>query len=597
MLTIDDIHNSEGYKYLDKTTQKSKRAREILGGSDAQEEILRNIAFRETEEEVDKRKSLTNSISRSVLQPVFSYYDVVRRAADISIIIKGDDALKEKISGFFTPYFDQYNLLDFAYEMALWASKLDPNAWIVFERSTISTGAGSFNVSDLYPVIVSSSQVVDVVISLNGTLEQFIFETTRKNVKGEDVREIWSYAAGITTHYIEVKKAVPEFDDLDVSTYQEVSVGKDGKYLYMDYPNSCKEVPAIRLSAYLDDENDRETGETLYAAAEPLLLDIIRDKSFFDLQKVIHIRPEKVQYVKPCNYHNEESGLYCERGWLGGVHKDGNLCPQCRGTGQILSAGEQSVTTLAWPETSEELVDLGKLTHYFDRPIDIVNFYRSEIMLTSKQVVFTVFSQQAAGAEQLTTVQTATQATIEADKVNQHLQPFARLVEQIMELAWKTAFWYFDSDPESVSIMFPPIFKVKTLPELIEEYNTARSKNIPYSIIKPVEQDMLALAYKGDPYGLEVAKALEYWRPFKDKAAGEVGTIISNLANNDFRRLLWEWWDVVLYTVMEETERPFFILGREQQRSVLEGILMGLYESTEYIDYTSYFNQLAPPSA
>lgn len=568
--------DGQTHQYYDRTVEIAEQCRVILDEA-KQTDLLELYSVRETDAEIQKRQELTNSVTAAALEPVFAYYESVRNADGFLLEVEGNEVTKDRLAELFGSFHSQKTLREVAFEAAIWASKLDPNAWMIIEREITGNPGEGRKISSIYPILVSSSQVVWTEQNNAGIFVRMAYENERI-IDGRPVTEFWEYAPGNTRHYIENDPAKTQ--GLDLSAYLQAG---DFPFVFRDFPNTLTEIPCIRLSAYLSDMDDREIGVPLYASAMPMLKDLIRDKSYLDLQKTLHIRPEKLQYVKPCDHYDEDTGLACENGYLGGVRADENLCPACGGSGKLISVGEQRVTTLRWPEKAEDLVDLVKLTHYVERPIETVEFYRKEIDSTLSKVVFAVFSQQNANAEALTSMQTATQVVVEAEKVNNKLQAFARLVGDVIEKAYRVGFAYFNQRPESVQVAFPAVFKFRTLMELMQEYQTAVQVGAPYEVRWSIMSEMLGKIYKSDPGKSAMAEALERWRPWKSLTFEQASYIAAQRSIEDTSRVIWENWDLFSDMIREGHEDlPF--LDYQAQKAVVSSVAAEILSSLSFPD-------------
>ena len=589
---INLIRSGKRHKHYDKTVDRQETCKTLLGNSQAQEDILRDFNAREDDTQIDARVRLTNSISRAALEPVLSYFQEVKRADGIKSVVTADGITVEKIEGHYSNFYGGRPLLDYCFDRALFASELDPNGWTVFEAIFSVAPNKATTITDIYPVEVDSKSVVDYERDQTGTLQYLAFNLPRflqysDAGSGKRVDDFYLYGIGFVVHAAQVYPGL--VDSREYLGYNQIEVDAKGSFNVRVFTNGTTEVPAIRWSAYLDKLCANEIGECLFEASIPILRDLIRDKSFFDVQKVLHIRPEKIQYVKPCRHRDEESGDYCERGYYAGDTK--RVCMECGGSGKITTSGEQDMITLAWPDRPEEIIDLARITHYVDRPTEILNIYREEINLASTLIFLTTFNQQGVEVETLTSVKTATQSRIEYDKINNKLHPFARLVETAWETAWRVAFQYYGQTPKLVNMSFPLDFKLKDLNALIQDREAAKNAGLPYEIISGIDADILKKQYRNAPEMVLEAQAFERWKPWRSKDPAEIAMILGDRDKMDPARLLYENWDLVIETIRQDRadkqQAPFYALDPMQQQVIL-------YETAKAVGETIIFTASAP---
>lgn len=580
------------HKHYKQEVELAEECRAIMGDTEAQREIIRSYSMREDEEQLRQRLRLTNSITRSVLGPALAYVEEIIRADGKKEVVEGSESVKTRIDNHFTNFYRGESLLQYCFEMAKYASKLDPNCWTVFQYKSETNQANfSTSITDIYPIEVLSKDVMDYYHNETGLLEYLAFTNERPvlNTK-EDLEylpQYYFYAIGYMIHAIETKPGYREVEDY--SSYESYSNDKK-TFLVRTFDNRTQEVPAIRWSAYLSDVHDNEIGAPIYQDAVPLLKSIIRDVSFFDVHKVLHLRAEKFQYVKRCDDQDEESGAMCEAGYYGGIREDRWRCKSCGGTGKIIPSSEQNVITLAWPDRQDEVFNLSSLTHYAERPINLIEFYRSEIDRLSMAVMLAVYSQQSVNAANLASVATATQASIEYDKVNNKLAPLAAIIEKGYELAWRIAFNYYNSQAEAVMFAFPQDFKLQSVDALMDQYKKAIEAQMPYKVLEAIRGDIVKKLYRNSPEIVRMSEALEMHRPMKSKSLQEAALILQQRDASDPERQLYEQWDNVTQE-MELLDIPFYLLSYQEQR-------LRMYETAaQYANNVVYLSSEPTPGA
>ena len=559
------------HKHYNDEVELATLCRQLLGDTEDQKDLILQFSAREDEEQRKQRIKLTNSVTRSVLSPALAYIEELVRTDGIKEVVDSNAAAKDRIKEHFKDFYRGESLFRYCFEAAKYAAKLDPNYWTVFNYKTTRNAANNATaITDIYPIEVPCKNVLDYGFDETGRTMYLAFETTRKATTREgkeiDTPDNYLFGIGYVLNMIEVK---PDVVLEGVENYQTITYERK-TYLYNVIQNRTIEVPAIRWAAYLSDIHDNEIGAPIFYDAIPLLKSLIRDVSFFDLHKVLHLRAEKFMYVKQCDDVDEESGAECEGGYYGGVRSKDRMCKRCGGSGKVMPLTEQAVITLAWPERQEEVFNLASLTHYAERPINLIEFFRTEIERLSRQVMLAVYSQQAVDAANLMSIATATQASIEYDKINNKLAPIAALIEKAFELAWRVAFQYYGATGE-VMLSFPQDFKLQSIDGLIAQYNAAKGAGLPYEVLQSIRSDILKKQYRNSPEQVMFAEALEKHRPFKTKSVNEIGFILQTRAENDPDRQVWENWDEIANELENETV-PFYLLDFQTQRNRIREI-------------------------
>lgn len=567
-------------RHYDAHLKVAEDARAYLAKSaEGQRHKLRNLRKSESEEQQAQRERLSNAITSVALSPVFSYVEEVWRCDGVKKEVSAEGPSREKVDAHLAKYFHEDSLHRYIFEAALhFAAKTDPNAWTVFEAKFETQPGGSNMISDMYPVEVLCSEVRGFEFDETGTLAFLAFEFARPVYRRDfrkdkhELADFYLYGAGFSIHFAEFDPdyVSENMKDYEAEGYQLEELKNGKRYYSRQFINTLQEVPAIRWAAWFSDMyRMKEVGEAIYAPAIPKLEELLKDNSLLQLQKYLHIFAEKHQYVRRCNHRNEE-GLECIRGYYGGTYNADDTCRACKGTGKVMAASEQDVITLAWPDRAEELLDLAKLTHYVERPLSIVEFYRQEVEAAGRIVMYATFNQQNAPIDEVMQVgETATKTRLDYDKIYNKLYPFANLVARAWELAQRTAYGYYGVSAEA-EMSYPMDFKMKGFLELAGEYRAGKEAGLSYEILAGIEADAITKQYRNDKAKAKDIIAFSRWKPWKDKTPEEVAVIIQGRDNTDPARLLWENWPHVVDAVtIGLAMQPFHTLPPDQQKEIL----------------------------
>ena len=565
----------EHYK---ETVAISKQARMFHAKeSEKQREELEQIRKTETREQIDQRVRLTNAVTSVALAPVYAYVEAVWRTDGISKAIetKATDTVKTRVDGHYAKFYKAESLHRYCFNAAVQYTKIDPNAWTIFEAMFAQTARGEAVINDFYPVDVMSEEVRSVGEDQTGKVEHLAFEFKRtvydpNNMQNKrQLSDFYLYAAGFSIHFAEFDDTYVDGKDYEAMGYVAGTVPETGRNFWMQtFTNSTIEVPAIRWSAYLSHDHGRKVGETLVANAIPILEELLKDNSLLQLIKYIHAYPKLAEYVRRCK-HIDETGRECINGYYGGLQTADHQCKQCKGSGKLLVQSEQDAITLAWPHRSEDMVELSKISHYFERPVDILIQYREMVREKSGEILSAVFNQQNVDPRQLTQTETATQVRLEFDKIYNKLSPFAELVSLAWELGIRVGYQYYKAEAIA-NMTYPHDFKMKTIIDLLIELDAAKNAGAPYNVTQSITADILTKQYRNNPTKAADIVALERWKPWKGKNAEDIALIIQSRDTTDPDRVLWENWEQVVEQVKLGLDPiPFSVLPPDQQRELL----------------------------
>lgn len=435
-------------------------------------------------------------------------------------------------------------------DVVRYAQMNDPNLWVGFEREDYTEN--NIAKARIYPVEFSGLQVLDFKMTNNLKTEYLCarIQYTEKDANGKKVlvSAFWFYGPGYVLRAIS-NTDNPVHRKYDVSGWGlvEFTVSeKPDPFYYTEIENGTVEVPFHRAGAFRYERHN--CCELMFWPAIGLVRDAIRDAAFLGVQKSKHVFPERVEYVKPCNYINEQQQP-CVGGYIDGDNS--RTCPSCKGSGKAKSRNDQESLQLIWPEgaSADSLPDLANIVYYVDRPLDATTFMRDEITRQAQLIFSVTYNQNnviPAGQPR-----TATEVMIQADLLNNRLAPVARVQESILELAWRIAGQYYSVYDIDVSYDFGNDFKVEPLDALIVRYEAAKKAGAPYQVLRSLLYAMIEKMYPDWPEMRQEILSLMQYKPFQDKDSAEVATILAGRADDDPDRLLWENWGQVERMVIE----------------------------------------------
>ena len=545
---------------------------------------------------LDQRVKLHNPITAPILAPALSYQAYIYRADGIKKRHEcPDKKKKEWIDDNFARFYGEQSLHEYLYQAITHYNNVDPGAFIGFDRENILNQSGELDKIGVYPVEFPSSQVVGFKYNQNGTLQQLtalrmftgVDTNGKKTVPIKEYRHY--YAGGWVVAYEVTKEGVthPSATIENGFTATIYTIGrKPVTFMVKEGANGTKEVPFFCVGAYDHPEYRGKVKATFTHDSTGILFALMRDDNFLAVQKAVHCFPDRSEYVKPCTHTNEQ-GESCHSGYYGGVRDVEHTCRACSGLGYMTNQSEQKVTRLKWPDNASDLVELSKTKHYHERPLEIAEFYVSEIRRQQELVFSTTYNQN--NVKPTGSARTATEVNLNADLINNKLTPLAGKIEDGYELAHRIAHQYYGVKGGDVELSHPSDFKVLTIDELITQHGSAITAQLPSAVRSSIVDDILAKQYRNFPDVKADIQAFESWKPWSDKTSEETVLIVSGRGVDDFYRKLWENWDAVVNQVKfnltpDEYEPKFYLLSRKLQQAEVTKALDEVLGLVSYVE-------------
>jgi hypothetical protein len=605
------IEHGITHSYYKEAIEIAKEAQELNSRYKAdQAEAIKRTRIRETEEQKEQRLELTETITSVALAPVYTYWEDVWRVDGIGKDIRSDsETIKDRVQQKMSEYYDGESLHRYAFKTALHYNKYDPNAWILFERETITGPQGEGADVNFYPIVWPCATVLNFHKGKNG-VEWVIFKevikkqiTVNKRVQEVDVSDFWIYGPGFFWHYAEmpddVWSAMSE-DERDMFADYErafLSVGGDDIIFLIKYQeNGFTEVPALPLGAYGSGRFNNVINVTPVDDAIPLLRDLQRDKSYLDVGVSLNVFTRLFMTVKRCKF-KDAAHHECKGGVLQGITQDeyesgkyrDNTCPNCKGDGWIKQDTEQGFVGVPFPEAGQEMLDLSKLIHKEKGDIEVVTMLMDKLDKASKRVMAVILNQEQ--YDSTSSVKTAMEVGLNHTRLYNKLSPFAEKVGRIWSLQHRLAFQAFNDPNGTGKMTYPADFAMKTVEQLQKEYRDAVESGQGYEVIWQIKCQILQKIHRNSPEMVDEIKAFERFRPFRDKPEQVQLSIVQGRAKNDPQRVLFENWPEIQEAVRIKlgTEK-FHRQSYDRQKALIGDAVAMMIEKILYpeeIDFTS----------
>ncbi len=573
----------DGYAHplYSEVTELAKVSKEIhADDSEDQKDQLRRYRAGEDEQLFSQRLRITNPATVAPLETCYSYLSQVWRTDGVKAKVSGDNRALTQLDQTFEAFYGRQSLHEYVFKVCERANIFDPNAWIVFERETMADATGRVTAFEIYPVVFPGVSALDWGFDRKGNTQYVVVKSMRTVYTGKTPHEVADFYVYAKTYYLHVAEVQAGADDpRQLENYQAAGIkphGKDRSYVYAsaELPGIC---PAIRLGAYPYKEHP-EICELFAQSAVAALQDLMRDNNYLAVIKTVHVFPDRAEYVKPCRHENEQ-GECCDGGYYGGIHDHAHVCRACGGLGYAAVTSEQSVKRLVWPDNPDDMAELSKTVHYFERPIDIAQMYISETERITNLIVRTVMNQEI--FERPSGSATATEIQVNYDRIYNKLMPFAEQVANVWEHAYVIGFAYLGAAGDA-EMRYPADMKMMGINELLALLSDARASGAPVEVIDSLNADLIAKQYRTMPDYAKDMQAYQWWKPWRDKSEAQVAAIIGTRADTDFQRRLWEnFTEVVAY--LQRTLEPgtFAATQYDGQRIYIERALSEVTQGQE----------------
>lgn len=485
-------------------------------------DLLRRIVRRETEEEFNMRKLITNSVIPPTLASTkLPFHKAVRKKPLVrKIEWKGESdnekkkgELEEIISIYWgdaplEKYFE-YAFVDYNY--------IDPNAFLITEFDAFDPKVEK---AKPYPFVATSEQSIMFSIK-NNILEYLVvmLPIKYKTVNGEAKGYKYTmYLGWDTIQFTQVEGMSEEYEVIEIN-----------KLFYrIDYfePKNEK-VPARRFGYKRDAETQGRTFVSVFHDIIPYLNKTLKIDSELDLSTAMTAFPQRFAYVSPCKN--------CNKGKL----PDGETCPVCNGSGKEPSHNStMDVITLDLPRDPAEIIDLERMLVYKAPPIELLTFQKEYIRDLTALVYLMMFNKELLTRNELTN--TATEINVTQDNMNDTLYPFAQALSTMWEFVVSDIATFTDfGQGLIVQHQFPNDFKFKTLTDLMTELKAAKDAGASTSTIAAIEDDINEILYADRPEELKIIRIKNAFNPFRGYAEENVRLMISQGLTTEFNSVLW----------------------------------------------------------
>lgn len=446
---------------------------------------LRNLKRRESPEDFNQRKEITSQILPRIINTIETTFVGKLRSNAIRNNITGDNKDIEKITKLKNLFY-KYNSIDEILPSIFQNYQFgDPNGFII-----VRFYGNNIDNYRPYPVPITSENVL-MYNYINGELKyiiykennKYILQTNNVFISAEETKQLYTS--------IDVSEELDDFDNvINGKIYLKIN-NRNYDVTYSEvYPYN--EVFAIQLG-YLIDSNNLDLYLSPLDKLRQDINRIINICSEYDVNLLLHVFLQKYEYAQPCINVN------CTNGKLA----DGSICPDCKGTGFELSHSSGiDIVKIPLPSNFADIIDLSKMSHYAQLPIEILKQQKEEILDCIKNIEISAIGSDLYSRKELAEAVTATQINNDNDRSNNPLYRFIEKYCQIYQFCIeKMADIIKVNNNVEVSYSIDKSLFQKSINEMLKEVR--ENAGIPNCFINSMYDNIAEVMYLNNPINLQ----------------------------------------------------------------------------------------------
>lgn len=567
---VDTITFEKKHQDYDRVVELAVLYNQLITGKDVKD-LLSMFVRRESPIMFEQRKALTIAITPSVAHRVMqTWYKVPRVEPVINKLDyegEGAEEKKQELQAIINTYYGEESVDSYLGRRIPDLNGTDPNSFIL---TLFDNFDSKVEKARPYPKEVSSSEVINFEYKNNELLwlitcfpHAYLKKSQPDNAPGLEKKQS-EYLPG-KEYFIYNFNDEIRFRQVDSDLYPEVKIqiltdvidaDNSGQYYRIDksrlfrvdfFEPKAGMVPAFRVGVKKDLTTRGRTCVNLFHAALPYFMKTIKTVSEMDLTMALHAFLQKLNYVPRCKGTQQQP---CN----GGMLPDGKTkCSICNGTGKIVISSTQDDIELTIPKDLEQIIDLSKLIHYVDLPIDTPKFQDEYIDKLEAKVIKTLYGSDLHVKDSVAV--TATSKNIDMQAVYDALWPLAvGYAEQRKKTIQLLASFTDLAAGLIQEYKFAKDFKFKDLETMLNELKQAADSSAPAFIKQEIVRDISHIIYADRPDELRKLEVLQRFDPFEGKTETEIQYIISNNLASEFTKVLYAEFKTIFQELEDEQE-------------------------------------------
>ena len=566
-ILIDIVRKDKRHANYDYIVKRTKVWRAIVSGEGI-DEYYHQFNQRETLEQFDQRKRITQQITSSVCKNVRDIEFKVPRSNSITRVIGTDTGKEGELKQFkeiLRTFWGDSSLDDYMDIRWVELNDTDPNSFVVLEWQPFAKDQHA----QPYPYEVKSEQAIFYEYDNNKL--QYLVALVED--KGKIYTGYWPDYT-IQLKQITDKETLKKIKlaDGEETTMTFVETGetvlviriKDEYYTYFEFKaHNLGYVPAYQPGYMRDLATDGHTFLPPWWAAESTLMNLIKSKSELDLTIALHVFPQKLQYRPKCN----------AKGCMGGELVEGGVCQVCKGSGWRGITSAQDSIDLPLPKSKEEMVDLEQIIHYVYPPVDLVKFMDQYVKDLSSQAMQKVYNSEIYSRKEV--AETATGRNIDMQAVYDTLYPLVKAMAKDWEFMVKTIADITQIKVPTISFTFGKDFKLKSIDGYYADLSFANTAGASQYVKVAIEDDIARIVYAEDDLAMAKYLTLKAFNPFPGDTPETIALKMSQSYTPEFYKVLYSTFGFIFDELERETP-GFYMLNRAKQWKLLEAKVTSL---------------------
>ena len=511
--------------------------------------LLQRYNPRETKEQFEQRKRITQLVTPAVTEKIKSPFNKVARIDNVKTAIvyneEKEDANNDKVKEI-EKAMDQFNgdnsLDDFMEDDYIAQSFLDPNSFIIVE-------IGDFNPEEQkaepFPIIVDSKDAINYKYKNNRlqwlVVKKDVMLRTRKGNKASV--EVRIYAPDFIIKVREVEDTRNTFEEIGLAGSELipgetrfVTIKKKAYMVEIFDPKTEGQIQATGIGYKKDAVTKGRTYINPFHKALARMMKSIKSTSELDLTIALQTFPRTAQYVPKCQGKSNDT---CNKGQA----RNGK-CEVCNGTGWDITKSSQEMLTLPMPRDKEDMLDLNQLVSIKTIPVDLPKFMNEYLIQLENQAMQDVFVSES--FNRITQTKTATEKELDMESVYDTLLPFANKYSAVWKKLVIMTATFIDNGPGlTVTHSFPKDFKLKTSNALIDDRQKAMTAQVPAYLLQEIDNDLAVKLYADNHQALREYQVKQQHIPFKGKSDAQIQIAINMNLTPAFDKILWSNYDAI----------------------------------------------------
>lgn len=555
---IEVIQKGKRHKDYDYIVKRTKVWRAIVSGLGL-DEYYQQFNQRETDEQFEQRKRITQQITSSVCKNVRDIEYKVPRSNSITRVIATDSGKESDLTDFkeiLNTFWGDSSLNDYMDVRWVELNDTDPNSFVVLEWQPFKEDEHA----QPYPFEVKSEDAIYYEYE-NNVLEYLVASD------GEDFT-IYGKEQSIKFELIDDKETLKrlKLDDLqeaemtsmeDGGSVIVIRIGEKYYEIYEPSPHGLGYVPAYQPGYMRDLATNGRTFLPPWWAAESTLMNLIKSKSELDLTIALHVFPQKLSYTPRC------TNVGCNNGYM----PEGGKCKICKGTGFVVHTSAQDAIYLPLPKHADEMIDLAQFIHYVYPPVDLVTFMDAYVEKLSKRALQMVYNSEIYSREAI--AETATGRNIDMQAVYDTLYPLVKAMAKDWEFMVETIAGITDIEIPTISFTFGKDFKLKSIDGYYADLSLANTAGASSYIKGAIEDDIARITYAEDEQAQAKYFTLKAFHPFPGDTPEAIALKLSQPFVPEFYKTLYSTFGFI-FDELERENPGYYLLNRAKQWELLK---------------------------